>query len=186
MILLRSVSRAPARRLGALLAGPVIVVAAERIPGAPARGKAARPPEPRAAVAPALAARAQAESTQPVRPGQPGEQPFWNGEAVQFLYAPAFDLAPAAGVARKRSHRPRRAGAFTGLALLVHHRRAGRAVSPLPLSLQDCRGGPPAGPPTISSISDCRPMPRGPFIPPPATRPCLATASAGTWCRRTT
>lgn len=57
--------------------------------------------------------RALAETAMPVRPGVPGQQPFWNGLAVQFLYAPAFDLkevpaakayrftaAPAAGEAR--------------------------------------------------------------------------------------
>ncbi|MBI5689991.1 MAG: hypothetical protein HZC55_07800 [Verrucomicrobia bacterium] len=38
----------------------------------------------------------------PVRPGQPGKAPFWNREAVQFLYAPAFDFAPIAGAREYR------------------------------------------------------------------------------------
>ncbi|MBI5759888.1 MAG: hypothetical protein HZA46_15320 [Planctomycetales bacterium] len=39
-----------------------------------------------------LRARAIQETATPVRPGVPGERPFWNGRAVQFLYAPAFDF----------------------------------------------------------------------------------------------
>lgn len=35
-----------------------------------------------------------AESLIPVRPGDPGKVPFWNYRAVQFLYPPAFDVAP--------------------------------------------------------------------------------------------
>ena len=41
---------------------------------------------------PKLRARAIQETAVPVRPGVPGEQLFWNGQAVQFLYAPAFDF----------------------------------------------------------------------------------------------
>lgn len=32
------------------------------------------------------------ESTLPIRPGQPGEAPFWNVAAKRFIYAPAFDF----------------------------------------------------------------------------------------------
>ncbi|MBI5801283.1 MAG: hypothetical protein HZA92_11265 [Verrucomicrobia bacterium] len=44
-----------------------------------------------------LRARAIDETTMPVRPGIPGGQPFWNGKAVQFLYAPAFDFKEVPG-----------------------------------------------------------------------------------------
>lgn len=49
-----------------------------------------------------FAAQARAETATPVRPGEPGARPFWNREAVQFLYAPAFAFAPVAGA---RSYR---------------------------------------------------------------------------------
>ncbi len=35
--------------------------------------------------------RALQESVMPVRPGKPGEIPFWNSSSHQFIYAPAFD-----------------------------------------------------------------------------------------------
>lgn len=44
-----------------------------------------------------LRARAIQETAIAVRPGVPGKQPFWNGKAVQFQYAPAFDLKEVAG-----------------------------------------------------------------------------------------
>jgi hypothetical protein len=37
------------------------------------------------------------ESAEPVRPGLPGVQPFWNGHSRRFIYAPAFDFVPIAG-----------------------------------------------------------------------------------------
>lgn len=46
---------------------------------------------------PELRARALQETATPVRPGVPGERPFWNGQAVQFLYAPAFDFKEIPG-----------------------------------------------------------------------------------------
>jgi hypothetical protein len=46
---------------------------------------------------PKLRARALQETATPVRPGMPGERPFWNGQAVQFLYAPAFDFKEIPG-----------------------------------------------------------------------------------------
>ena len=85
------------RFLLAVLGGPLLAVAVERIPTIPVRARAVGAPGPLVAVASALSTRALQESAIPVRPGQPGGQPFWNGEAVQFLYAPAFDFAPAAG-----------------------------------------------------------------------------------------
>lgn len=39
-----------------------------------------------------LLTRALQETAAPLRPGVPGQQPFWNEKAVQFLYAPAFDF----------------------------------------------------------------------------------------------
>jgi len=44
-----------------------------------------------------LRARAIRETAVPVRPGVPGRQPFWNGKAVQFQYAPAFDFKEVPG-----------------------------------------------------------------------------------------
>jgi|GEM_PF-256109 len=44
-----------------------------------------------------LRARAIQETATPVRPGVPGEQPFWNGKAVQFQFAPAFDFKEVPG-----------------------------------------------------------------------------------------
>lgn len=35
---------------------------------------------------------ARQESVEPVRPGIPGERPFWNTYAKRFIYAPAFDF----------------------------------------------------------------------------------------------
>lgn len=49
-----------------------------------------------------LAKRALAETATPVRPFLPGGQPAWNGRAVQFLYAPAFDLPEVSGAVRYR------------------------------------------------------------------------------------
>ena len=46
---------------------------------------------------PKLRARAIQETAVPVRPGVPGTQPFWNGQAVQFMYAPAFDFKEIPG-----------------------------------------------------------------------------------------
>ncbi|MFH1022315.1 MAG: sigma-70 family RNA polymerase sigma factor [Planctomycetota bacterium] len=42
-------------------------------------------------------AQAAGEYQKPVRPGVPGERPFWNDYAVQFLFPPAFDFKPVAG-----------------------------------------------------------------------------------------
>ena len=40
------------------------------------------------------------ESKIPVRPGIPGITPFWNGSAIRFIYAPAFDFKPLPNVSR--------------------------------------------------------------------------------------
>ena len=45
---------------------------------------------------------ASAQTSQPVRPGQPGVRPFWNGHAKRFIYAPAFDLPPVDDAAAYR------------------------------------------------------------------------------------
>lgn len=54
-------------------------------------------PGPMVVIDPGLRARAVHETVIPVRPGVPGEQPFWNGMAVQFQYAPAFDFKEVPG-----------------------------------------------------------------------------------------
>ena len=54
------------------------------------------PCQVRAVVIPApeiLRERALAESCIPVKPGNPGESPFWNTYAHRFIYAPAFEFA---------------------------------------------------------------------------------------------
>jgi maltose/maltodextrin transport system substrate-binding protein len=51
---------------------------------------------------PELRARAMQETAIAVRPGAPGAQSFWNGQAVQFLYAPAFDFKEMTGATSYR------------------------------------------------------------------------------------
>jgi maltose/maltodextrin transport system substrate-binding protein len=52
---------------------------------------------------PGLRARAIQETAVPVRPGSPGEAPFWNRMAVQFQFAPAFDFKEVPGAKSYRS-----------------------------------------------------------------------------------
>ena len=42
------------------------------------------------------------EYLQPIRPGTEGRNPFWNGFAKKFIYAPAFDFPEAEGAAEYR------------------------------------------------------------------------------------
>lgn len=51
---------------------------------------------------PTLNAQALEEALQPVRPGRPGQTPFWNGGATFFIYAPAFDFAEIKDAKRYR------------------------------------------------------------------------------------
>ncbi len=77
--------------LGCLLL--VVALAAEAGPQfAPARQKAID----------AWRQRALKEVLQPVRPGQPGKQAFWNGHARRFIYAPTFDFPAVKGAAAYR------------------------------------------------------------------------------------
>ncbi len=46
-----------------------------------------------------LARQAGKEYLKPVRPGTEGRNPFWNGFAKKFIYAPAFDFPEAEGAA---------------------------------------------------------------------------------------
>lgn len=69
--------------------------------GLPPVGVASTRPSPLPADA-ALAAQALAETGIPVRAGLPGASPFWNGEAVQFLYAPAFAFPSVTGATAYR------------------------------------------------------------------------------------
>src|SRR5688500_11635888 len=50
----------------------------------------------------ALHAQAVRESLTPLRPGVPGKSPFWNEQAKQFIFAPAFDFRTVAGAKRYR------------------------------------------------------------------------------------
>src|ERR1051325_326658 len=43
-----------------------------------------------------------AESMIPIRPGVPGQAPFWNEQAKQFIWAPALDFAAVPGAASYR------------------------------------------------------------------------------------
>ncbi|MCX6895135.1 MAG: hypothetical protein NTZ16_06500 [Verrucomicrobia bacterium] len=54
-------------------------------------------PGPMVATDPKLRAQALHETATPVRPGVPGQQPFWNARAVQFQFAPAFDFKEVPG-----------------------------------------------------------------------------------------
>ena len=49
-----------------------------------------------------LNARAAREYLEPIRPGVPGQQPFWNVYANKFIFAPAFDFPEAEGAAQYR------------------------------------------------------------------------------------
>jgi maltose/maltodextrin transport system substrate-binding protein len=44
-----------------------------------------------------LHAQAIEESCRPIRPGIPGQRPFWNQRAGSFIYAPAFEFEPVQG-----------------------------------------------------------------------------------------
>lgn len=48
------------------------------------------------------ASTALTQSAVPIRPGVPGERPFWNGFAKRFIYAPAFDFKKINGAAKYR------------------------------------------------------------------------------------
>lgn len=53
--------------------------------------------------APEAAARGPHPETRvPIRPGEPGVRPFWNGHAKRFVYAPAFDFPATAGAVSYR------------------------------------------------------------------------------------
>jgi hypothetical protein len=45
---------------------------------------------------------ALAESLVPIRPGVPGKSVFWNVNAKEFIYAPAFDMKPVPGASHYR------------------------------------------------------------------------------------
>ncbi|MBR6933510.1 MAG: hypothetical protein IKH49_09435 [Bacteroidales bacterium] len=49
-----------------------------------------------------LNAQAAREYLEPVRPASEGRNPCWNGFAKKFMYAPAFDIAPAEGAENYR------------------------------------------------------------------------------------
>lgn len=42
------------------------------------------------------------ESLLPIRPGEPGKSPFWNGYAKRFIYAPSFDFSPVNSAVKYR------------------------------------------------------------------------------------
>jgi len=44
------------------------------------------------------------DSARSVRPGIPGQRPFWNAPSHQFICAPAFDFKPVAGAKSYRFH----------------------------------------------------------------------------------
>lgn len=50
----------------------------------------------------ALNAQAAERYLEPIRPGYEGRNPFWNGFAKKFIYAPAFDFRPVEGAAAYR------------------------------------------------------------------------------------
>ena len=45
---------------------------------------------------------ARQECNAPIRPGEPGVRPFWNGFARMYMHAPAFDLKDVGGAAEYR------------------------------------------------------------------------------------
>ena len=78
-----------------LLAGAGLVLAATAVSGCCAGPARENPAE-------ALNARAATEYLEPVRPGYEGRNPFWNGFATKFIYAPAFDFQPVDGASEYR------------------------------------------------------------------------------------
>src|SRR5262245_16301909 len=50
----------------------------------------------------ALGVRAEDESLIPIRPGLPGKAPFWNENAKQFIWPPAFDFESVEGATSYR------------------------------------------------------------------------------------
>ena len=46
--------------------------------------------------------KAVAESLVPIRPGSPGQAPFWNVNATRFIHAPALDFQPVEGASSYR------------------------------------------------------------------------------------
>ena len=50
----------------------------------------------------ALDAAARERALAPIRPGVPGERPFWNGFSRAFIHPPAFDFADVPGAAQYR------------------------------------------------------------------------------------
>lgn len=70
--------------------------------GLAARVQAAAPDAGQPTDNAALRERAVAQSLEPIRPGEPGKTPFWNGAAKMFTYAPAFEFGPVQGAARYR------------------------------------------------------------------------------------
>ena len=60
---------------------------------------------------------AAGKAVEPIRPGEPGKSPFWNGNAKQFIWPPAFDFKPVAGATGYRftlvPHEPRHEGVWT-------------------------------------------------------------------------
>ena len=50
----------------------------------------------------AINAQAAEQYLRPIRPGYEGRNPFWNGFAKKFIYAPAFDFDEVAGAANYR------------------------------------------------------------------------------------
>ena len=55
-----------------------------------------------ASIAPSVRADLPDDTAKPVRPGIPGERPFWNVNAQRFIYAPAFDLPKVDGASSHR------------------------------------------------------------------------------------
>jgi hypothetical protein len=52
------------------------------------------------AASPDVGSQLAREQATVIRPGQPGNRPFWNGQAKRFIYAPAFDFAAQPGATR--------------------------------------------------------------------------------------
>lgn len=84
---------------------------------------------PRPLLEPRIELRVREETAQPVRPGIPGRQPFWNIHATKgFMYAPAFDFKAVAGATAYRFTLAPGAG---GPALSFEGRTPWEALSPV-------------------------------------------------------
>lgn len=91
----------------------------------------------------AINAQAAEQYLRPIRPGYEGRNPFWNGFAKKFIYAPAFDFDEVAGAANYRVHR--RPARRRDASVVEFHRRLAESRPYAGLGRDSGRSSPPHG-----------------------------------------